>query len=424
MKFIFVFVIALTAASCNNIDDAKISPNKTFIKFFHGLNSYTGVDLKVVSDGYVLLGNTTSNEGRYSTVLITTDKKGSPSGKTVYIPGIRSKSFEILSTGEYIVLGDSIQRNENTDNVANIEILSTHILKVTADGTVLNKQKFEDKNTNQSSAITDFMSSSMQLTENGDIVALGLYKQDLSSAEKPFIALLDKDLQLKWMKQYDLLERNYVNSKSIYYDNGNILWASSILKPAFNESYLAIPVAAENSTFKNFSLRGETSSQFYKAGDICRDYNQAMGFAVVGTRSQTDGANANIYFARVNRQGSFIEGSEKLYDGSSLFNDRTVSAMESANQDSGEGITSTHDGGYVIIGTTKGGTSTRDAYVIKADAFGNIIWSKIYGGDGDEDVISVAEDTDGSLIICGTNTMSGLSSMMLLKIDENGELKN
>lgn len=425
MKYSVCFlVITLLVTSCNTIEEASIASNQTFIKFFHGLNNFSATDIKSTTQGYVLLGNTVTSAGAYTTIIISTDSKGTQLGETRYIPGVRSKAFQILSSGEYIILGDSIKRNENTDNVANIEIYSMQILKVSAEGAIIKKQEFKDTNTNPSIASVDYISSSLQLTDDEKVIALGLYKQDLSSSEKPFIAVMNNDLQVSWFKQYDLQDRNYVNGKSVYYHDGSILWASSILKPAFNESYLAIPIVEENSTFKNFSLQGETTSQFYVASDIHPAYVESMGYAVIGTRSQTDGANANIYFIRVNREGNFIQGSEKLYDGLLSLENKSVAPDESANQDNGKAITSTHDGGYVLVGTTQSGTSARDIYVSKIDAVGNIVWSKVYGGDGDEDVAAVIEEDDGGIVICGTNTLSGLSALMLLKIDINGELKN
>jgi hypothetical protein len=73
--------------------------------------------------------------------------------------------------------------------------------------------------------------------------------------------------------------------------------------------------------------------------------------------------------------------------------------------------------------TTPGrGKGGKDIFLIKIDAFGNVVWNKILGGTGNETVSSIRETADGGLLLCGSNEVSGLSSIFIIKTDKNGEL--
>jgi len=46
------------------------------------------------------------------------------------------------------------------------------------------------------------------------------------------------------------------------------------------------------------------------------------------------------------------------------------------------------------------------------------------GGTGDDDPAGVTEASNGDIIVCGTNTLSGYASVFLMRMDKNGELTN
>jgi hypothetical protein len=77
-----------------------------------------------------------------------------------------------------------------------------------------------------------------------------------------------------------------------------------------------------------------------------------------------------------------------------------------------------------MLTTTTRGNGGLDIFLVKVDGSGNILWNKIIGGDGDETVNSIREAEDGGLVICGSNNLSGLSSIFLIKTDRNGDLKD
>lgn len=82
----------------------------------------------------------------------------------------------------------------------------------------------------------------------------------------------------------------------------------------------------------------------------------------------------------------------------------------------------TSDGGYIIAGsTTSFGGGDKDVYLIKTDINGDTLWTKAYGESGSEETWSVEETKDGGYIIAGiTNSFGQGNDALLIKTDRNG----
>ncbi len=86
----------------------------------------------------------------------------------------------------------------------------------------------------------------------------------------------------------------------------------------------------------------------------------------------------------------------------------------------------TSDGGIILCGTSDSfgtGQYDNDFYLVKLDAEGNELWTKIYGGTGSDICRSVEETDDGGFIFAGyTDSFGeGFNDFWLLKTDENGD---
>ncbi len=77
-------------------------------------------------------------------------------------------------------------------------------------------------------------------------------------------------------------------------------------------------------------------------------------------------------------------------------------SLGGAGKDYGYDVVATQDGGAVLVGKTKSfGHGHYDAYVVKLDRNGKVLWSKAFGGESDEEAHGVTELSDGSLVIVG-----------------------
>jgi hypothetical protein len=81
----------------------------------------------------------------------------------------------------------------------------------------------------------------------------------------------------------------------------------------------------------------------------------------------------------------------------------------------------TSDSGYIIAGRRY--YSNMNAYLIKTDAFGDTLWTRTYGGDSSDVVFSVKQTSDGGYIVAG-NTRSfgeGGSDVWIIRANSSGD---
>jgi gliding motility-associated-like protein len=104
------------------------------------------------------------------------------------------------------------------------------------------------------------------------------------------------------------------------------------------------------------------------------------------------------------------------------------------NSSAGCSVIELKDKGYLIAGATDGyGAGGLDILVIRTDSTGKTVWSRTFGGSGDEGSLSfrlswaidMIQTADSNFIVC-TNTQSfgaGLKDYYLVKFDINGNVK-
>jgi hypothetical protein len=94
--------------------------------------------------------------------------------------------------------------------------------------------------------------------------------------------------------------------------------------------------------------------------------------------------------------------------------------------DEGASVQQINDGGYIITGVidSSGDRYWRDLWLIKTDSEGNMDWSKIFGGLGDDGGASVQQTNNGGYIITGATASydAGFKDVWLVKTDSEGNI--
>jgi hypothetical protein len=90
------------------------------------------------------------------------------------------------------------------------------------------------------------------------------------------------------------------------------------------------------------------------------------------------------------------------------------------HRDEASSIQETSDHGFIVAGYTRSfGAGLRDAWVLKLDANGDVVWQKAYGGSGGDVAYSIQETSDNGFIVTGFTSSGGV---WLLKLDANGNI--
>jgi len=95
-----------------------------------------------------------------------------------------------------------------------------------------------------------------------------------------------------------------------------------------------------------------------------------------------------------------------------------------SDYDYGHSVIQTSDSGYAIVGFTDSfDASGHDLYIIKTDSAGDTLWTRIYGGSGDQIGFSIEQTSDNGYIIAGdAYTYDGSEyNVYLVKTDSGGD---
>ena len=131
------------------------------------------------------------------------------------------------------------------------------------------------------------------------------------------------------------------------------------------------------------------------------------GYVIVGSTDSFGSGSDDVYLFKTDANGNLLWS--KTYGG--------------VNSDYGYSVQQTTTGGYIITGATSSfGSGGYDAYLIKTDPVGNLLWSKTYGGVGVDYGYSVDKTTDGGYVITGYTWSFGVggADVYLIKTDANG----
>jgi hypothetical protein len=132
------------------------------------------------------------------------------------------------------------------------------------------------------------------------------------------------------------------------------------------------------------------------------------GFIIAGNITASAPDSSDVYLIRTNASGETLW--TRSYGG--------------PGNNAGNSVEQTSDGGYVIAGyTTSFGAGGYDVYLLKTNSSGDTLWTRTYGGTGDDLGTSVEPTSDGGYVVAGYTTSFGAGGydVYLIKTNSSGE---
>jgi len=148
-------------------------------------------------------------------------------------------------------------------------------------------------------------------------------------------------------------------------------------------------------------------------GGIQIDYGYSVketidgGYIVTGFTSSFGLGGYNFYLIKTDNNGDTLW--TKTYGGQ--------------DNDYAYEVHQTLDNGFIIVGETVSYGNGSQVLLVKTDVSGDTLWTKTYGGSGNEQGYSVKQTTDGGYIITGGTTSYGYGNtdVWLIKTNSNGD---
>jgi hypothetical protein len=185
-----------------------------------------------------------------------------------------------------------------------------------------------------------------------------------------------------------------------------------------------------------FIAAGSTWSKGAGRGDVCvakidkrgylvwiktfggSDYDEARSiiqtddenYAIAGFTVSEDTEDRNVWVIKLDKKGN------KIWD----------KTLGGTSEEWANSIVQTEDKGYMVAGWTKSmGAGKTDAWIIKLNKRGDLVWDRTFGGSEDDEAHSIIQTEDGGYAVAGWTESKGAGNadVWVIKLDENGNLQ-
>ena len=162
------------------------------------------------------------------------------------------------------------------------------------------------------------------------------------------------------------------------------------------------------------SQEGDTVwSGYYGGKEEDRAYSIVKtdnGYVIAGDTESYGHGDKDMYLVHINKKGKR----------------EWHAAFGGDDDETAQAVLKTKDGGYLMVGSTDSfGLNYKDAYVVKTDKNGKLLWQRRYGGHYDDEAFSVTQSADGGYVIVGRSESFSRRKgfdLYLFKINKRGKL--
>jgi hypothetical protein len=244
--------------------------------------------------------------------------------------------------------------------------------------------------------LTDVGSSVQQTQDGGYIIAGRTYTQG-EGHTNAWLIRTDAGGDTIWGRAYGGTDANWGNTVCQTTDGGYIVAGGT---GASREIWLLKSDANGNAVWSR--TYGGISEHW---GD-CVGQTRDGGCVLVGSTTTAGAGSADIWLLKLNAYGDTTW--TRTYGYTSL--------------DQGHSVQQTQDGGYIVVGNTRSvSTGSTDIWLLKTDASGDTVWSRVFDGGRTDYGHAVRQTKDGGYIVTGRTTTYSGWHVWLIKTDANGD---
>lgn len=426
---LWLILLVVIYSGCN--DETALGPKiaeKGFIKLFTGSTKDNAQVIKVLSDGFIIIG--TAEGDNIKTKLIRLDNNGNTIWKQEYgfdEDNLEGKSLDVISDESgYLIIGDRINSitdsssmylfhvNQNGEKIAEADITAIELFDGINDHTGETHGIDVYHTMNNTILTLSEMDEYIDTDQNNIMVDKAILIAERS--------LSDLTIITECVPKFDEIQ-NVNLVKSLY----QIPSSELIIAGGYQENKVGVVNIPNNCT-------GQTGPEFLvdanaPAGNF--ETNQivpyGVNFAMVGT------VDDDIFIRVISSDGIHLRTItfDKETRAISYEDSETdkVKSIDFSGPEVGLSICATSDGGFIIVGSTRIESGTPDEIaneddilVLKTDGFGNITWFQKFGDTNEEKGVYVQQTSDGGYAILADVEYGGIDMIALIKTDSKGNL--
>lgn len=236
----------------------------------------------------------------------------------------------------------------------------------------------------------DYASAVCRVADGGFLIAGDEGSFDRKTGRNLWVMKLGVAGDLLWERTYGGKDRDEAGDIQPTADGGSIVVGSTLSFGAGGEDAFVLRLGPTGTVIWQEAYGGP-------AGDRARAVRATGdgGFVVAGTTESAGAGKSDVWVLRLESDGGI----------------RWQATYGGPGEEIANGVVSAKDGGYIVAGTTESfGDGFRDAWILRLDAAGSILWQKAYGGAGMDSADSVLETSDGSIVVAGQFSSVGTTS--------------
>ncbi len=390
---VIALLACLVCTNCEEIEYTYIT-EKTYIRTFGGIDNERGFSIQQTSDGgYIIAGDTRSYSAGYVDAwLIKTDA----SGNLVWSKTLGGdepdygRDVQQTSDNGYIISGYT--------HSFGVEGRDVWLTKTDVAGDIIWTKTFGGSDTDAGFAT--------QQTSDGGYIITGDTRSYGAGGRDIWLIRTDALGDTIWTKTIGGISTDRAYSVQQTSDGGYIITGLTDSFSNYFDLWIIKTDASGNIVWdKTFGgSREDCGLSVQQTSD--------MGYIVTGYTGSYGSGQSDVWLIKINAFGDSAWA--KTFGGT--------------DYDGGKSVQQTSDGGYILTGFIDSNDSEclGNLWLIKTDAYGDTLWTRIFGGSDSEWGSSVKQTSDGGYIITGyTGPCNDQENgdVWLIKTDEYGNVE-